>query len=179
MKALLLALSLLSLPLFSTAQEIEQTRKPTREWLDQIKAEPEAIAQFQTPELTIQEFQKYVDEVFEPTGEIKDGVESWKLFAIDLMAIFLAEHYQLRNLEPDAVIKKYGEPKAVYMVRKDSPLFQTFIRTMFISSRTDEVLTCFVYDNRYVWFIGGVFGISPRTERFDRYVQKQFKTEVP
>ena len=178
MKTLFIAALLLPLSLFSVAQEVEHTKKPTHKWLDQIKADPIGWSQFQTPESTTKEFYKYVDEVFKPTGEIKDGTESSKLFAIDLMAVFLAEHYQLRDLEIDAVIEKYGKPTAVYKVKGDSQLFQSFIKTMFICPPTDEPLTCFVYDDRYVWLIVGVLGISPRSERFDKYVKKQFKSET-
>ena len=178
MKTLFLTALLLHLSLSSVAQEVEHKKKPSHEWLDRFKAAPIGWSQFLTPESTTNEFHKYVSEVFESSGEIREGTERWKLFAVDLMAVFLAEHYQLRGLAIDAVIEKYGKPTAVYRVRGDSQLFQLFIQSSLICPPTDEPLICFVYNDRYVWIIVSVLGISPRSERFDKYVKKQFKSEI-
>jgi len=193
MKILTLILIALMNTSGSPAQGIRPKPKPTHEWLDRFQGNPEGWAQFQTVESTTEEFHRYVDEVFEPSGEIKEGIEDWKLFAVAFISVLLAEHHQLRDLRNEAVIETYGEPINIHITRKGSKLFQLFQKLcppfydgyrMVDGKRHKfsqvEILECYEYKNIYVWLMEGfqVLAISPRSERFDTYVKSQLKSEA-
>lgn len=166
----------------SLAQETRSTPKPRHDLLDWIKAaDPVEAARFQTIESTSKEFQNYVDEIIGPTGEIEEDIEEEKIRKLEFISILLAEHYQLRDLTFQGAIRKFGKPTAIHKVKKENmTLFKSMIGAMLINPPTANTLECYVYDEIYIWLVGETFilALSPRSERFDMYIEKQFKSKV-
>jgi hypothetical protein len=181
MKILYLTMMVLIFTTSSTAQETSPTPGPTHELSDLLKAEsPEYWGQYRTAELASKEFHKEVDEILDPSGEIKEGTEEGKPRRLEFISILLAEHYQLRDLTFEDVIRKYGKPTTIHKVKKENlKLFKSIIGGMLINPPTANTLECYVYDNFYIWLVGEAFvlALSPRSARFDMYVRNQIKLE--
>jgi hypothetical protein len=146
---------------------------------------------YETLEATTKTFRDCADELLNDDGKPKPGVNEDDLAVLGFLSGIVREHLLLGNLTIDAAVNKFGSPLAVHAVRQDN-IFR--IALNYIKPCEDRVslewteetdgriiwhdnsgtlpMQCFEYRNLYLWAVNGViWAASPRSPRFDRYIE--------
>ena len=157
----------------------------------------ESHKKYHTPESSIEEFNRLVEECITSTGKIREESGELSIGLIDwFIPVLLAEHYQLRDGNPETVVKKFGSPDRILRVRKDidHELFALigFVPAGWICGSTENgrpigggyqaPLDCYVYHHFLIWVtswdanaktVDRVLAVSPRSPLYDRYIAEK------
>lgn len=123
-------------------------------------------------------FQESVSNWITSDGDLKSKHSEAGLFIMNLetLSILLAEHYQLRGLDPKAVISRFGRPNRILGVKDiDCSMLQETepFNNYPSNGHKQGKAKCYEYNDKYVWFFKGeVTGISPRSIPYDNYLKK-------
>ncbi len=190
MKPILLSLVLFFFITSAYSQEATPTPEVISNFLDMVKEDPGGYIDILTPESTRNTFHKYLIELLDQDREIQEGDENYKLSALEVCSMVLAEHHNLSGHPPEKVIIEYGYPQTIHRIKEEFALFKSYIPITISFGTTKDLetvktitkgsLECYEYPDFYIWFISSaenkeikrVLAISPRSVRFDMYLKK-------